>query len=86
MFWKSIFGEKPTPVCVGCVFSHVEVGYEKSEERIFCSFGGGLRALPFAVSACSDFRDKRAPAGARVVSGFARAQDMELTPGVVAKK
>ncbi len=85
MFWKSIFGEKPTPVCVGCAFAHVEIGYAKDEERIFCNFSGRLRALPFAVSVCSDFRDKNAPGGARVVSGFVRIQDVELAPGVVAK-
>jgi len=84
MFWKSIFGEKPVPLCVRCTFSHVEVGYAKGEERIFCNFGGNLRALPFLVSACSDFCDKSAPAGARVVSGFVRLQDIEPS-GVVAK-
>ena len=85
MFWKTIFGEKPTPLCVRCAFSHVEVGYGKREERIFCGFGGKLRALPFVVSACSDFRDKCAPAGVRVVSGFVRHQSVEPS-GVVAKK
>ncbi len=85
MFWKKIFAEKREPLCLGCAFAHVEVGYGDGEERIFCGFGGGLRALPFAVGACSDYRDKTAPSGARVVSGFIPGRNIEPS-GVVAKK
>ena len=60
------------------------MGYGDGEERIFCGFGGGLRALPFAVGACSDYRDKAAPSCARVVSGFLRVRNIEPS-GVVAK-
>ncbi len=86
MFWKSWFAERRVPLCEGCAFAHVELGYAEDEERFFCAFGGSVRELPFAVGACSDFRDKSVSGETRVVTGFVPASNVGVAAGVVAKK
>jgi len=58
---------KPQPVCVGCVFAHVQYA-ANGRIAISCTFGGGVRMMNLDVVYCTDFRDRTrlvqiAPAG-----------------------
>ena len=48
---------KPQPVCVGCVFAHVQYA-ANGRIAISCMFGGGLRPMKLDVVYCTDFRDR----------------------------
>jgi hypothetical protein len=52
-------------LCSTCVYSHIVRGYELQEEIIFCGYAFPLRAVPFLVRECTDFRAKRGAQVAR---------------------
>ncbi len=67
--FRSIFNDD-VPICRICVYAHIVSGY-KGDSKTFCCFGGPVRAIEFAVSDCTDFRDKTVPERHNV-AGFVR--------------
>ena len=47
-------------LCTSCVYEVTNKGFE-GEKLTFCSYGGGLRELKFAVCECTAYTDKRTP-------------------------
>ena len=50
--------ERHETVCRSCVRAHIESGYQKDEERIFCTLGGWMRTLEFPIRTCTSFEER----------------------------
>jgi hypothetical protein len=48
-------------LCNSCYWAHIQRGFAESEEIIFCAFLRPARLVPFKVSMCTDYNDKRMP-------------------------
>lgn len=42
-------------LCYTCLFGHIQRGFTMGEEMIQCTFGYGMRFLPFYVVECTDY-------------------------------
>lgn len=69
----SIFNAE-VPLCRTCTFAHIVTGYT-GKTKTFCCYSGPVRPIEFAVSECTDYRDKTAPA-ARNEAGFVCLRDI----------
>ncbi|HYM76570.1 MAG TPA: hypothetical protein VE377_11385 [Candidatus Dormibacteraeota bacterium] len=49
------------PLCNSCYWAHIQRGFAESEEIILCAFLRPARLVPFKVSQCTDYNDKRIP-------------------------
>jgi len=59
-----IRGAKPQAsesLCNSCYWAHIQRGFAESEEVILCAFLRPARLVPFKVSQCTDYEDKRVP-------------------------
>lgn len=57
-------------LCPSCLYAVVQKGFG-GEKLTRCNLGGGLRELPFEVSECTAYVDRRIPKPEREV-GFVR--------------
>jgi hypothetical protein len=48
-------------LCNSCYWAHIQRGFAESEEVILCAFLRPARLVPFKVSQCTDYYDKRIP-------------------------
>lgn len=48
-------------LCNSCYWAHIQRGFAESEEIILCAFLRPARLVPFKVSQCTDYEDKRIP-------------------------
>jgi hypothetical protein len=48
-------------LCASCYWAHIQRGFAESEENILCAFLRPARLVPFEVSQCTDYNDKRVP-------------------------
>lgn len=48
-------------LCNSCYWAHIQRGFAESEEVILCAFLRQARLVPFKVSQCTDYNDKRVP-------------------------
>jgi hypothetical protein len=48
-------------LCNSCYWAHIQRGFAESEEVILCAFLRPARVVPFKVSQCTDYEDKRIP-------------------------
>jgi hypothetical protein len=48
-------------LCNSCYWAHIQRGFADSEEIILCVFLRPARLVPFKVSQCTDYNDKRVP-------------------------
>ena len=48
-------------LCSSCYWAHIQRGFAESEEVILCAFLRPARLVPFKVSQCTDYEDKRIP-------------------------
>ncbi len=48
-------------LCSSCYWAHIQRGFAESEEIILCAFLRPARVVPFKVSQCTDYADKRVP-------------------------
>lgn len=48
-------------LCNSCYWAHIQRGFAESEEVILCAFLRTPRTVPFKVSYCTDYNDKRVP-------------------------
>ena len=68
-------------LCPTCTFAVTQKGFS-GEELTFCLLGGALRQLPFAVSECTAYIDRRVAKPVRV-AGFVRPQEDEREAVVI---
>jgi len=48
-------------LCNSCYWAHIQRGFAESEEIVLCAFLRHARLVPFKVSQCTDYNDKRTP-------------------------
>src|SRR5260370_3773788 len=48
-------------LCNSCYWAHIQRGFAESEELVLCAFLTPARTVPFKVSQCTDYSDKRIP-------------------------
>jgi hypothetical protein len=48
-------------LCNSCYWAHIQRGFAESEEVVLCAFLRHARLVPFKVSQCTDYNDKRIP-------------------------
>ena len=48
-------------LCNSCYWAHIQRGFAESEEVVLCAFLRHARPVPFKVSQCTDYYDKRVP-------------------------
>ena len=48
-------------LCNSCYWAHIQRGFAESEEAILCAFLQQPHVVPFKVSQCTDYSDKRVP-------------------------
>ena len=63
-------------LCNSCYWAHIQRGFAESEEVILCAFLRPARLVPFKVSQCTDYYDKRVPS----------RQDMEEIAWIIRTK
>lgn len=68
-------------LCPTCTYAVTQKGFS-GEELTSCCLGGGLRELPFAVSECTAYIDRRIAKPVRVV-GFVRHVELERETVVI---
>jgi hypothetical protein len=51
--------QKRWGLCTGCAFVHMQYG-ATGRNTVFCTFGGGVRAVKLDVLYCTDYRDRNA--------------------------
>ena len=69
----SIFNAEVT-LCRSCAYAHIVSGY-KGKTKTYCCYSGPVRPIKFAVSECTDYRDKNVPAR-RSAAGFVPLGDI----------
>lgn len=77
MLTLNILGPRKRSValCPTCTYAVTQKGF-RGEELTSCCLGGGLRELPFAVSECTAYIDRRVSKPVRV-AGFVRPEEDE---------
>ena len=70
-------------LCNSCHWAHIQRGFAESEEVILCAFLRPPRKVPFKVSYCTDYRDKRVPSKADLeqIAWIVRAKDINRQVG-----
>jgi hypothetical protein len=63
-------------LCNSCYWAHIQRGFAESEEVVLCAFLRPARLVPFKVSQCTDYNDKRIPS----------KQDMEEIAWIIRTK
>ena len=63
-------------LCNSCHWAHIQHGFAESEEAVLCAFLRPARMVPFKVSQCTDYNDKRIPS----------KQDMEEIAWIIRTK
>src|SRR5215472_11574686 len=53
--------QRSESLCNSCYWAHIQRGFAESEEVILCAFLRPARLVPFKVSQCTDYEDKRVP-------------------------
>jgi hypothetical protein len=70
-------------LCNSCYWAHIQRGYAESEEIILCAFLRPARLVPFKVSMCTDYNDKRVPSKADMeeIAWIIRTKDVNRPVG-----
>ena len=71
------------PLCNSCYWAHIQRGFAESEEVILCAFLRQPHRVPFKVSYCTDYSDKRVPSKADMeeIAWIIRAKDVNRQLG-----
>ena len=71
------------PLCNSCYWAHIQRGFAESEEVILCAFLRQPHAVPFKVSFCTDYNDKRVPSKADMeeIAWIIRTKDVNRQVG-----
>jgi hypothetical protein len=75
-------------LCDSCYWAHIQRGFADSEEIILCAFLRPARLVPFKVSTCSDYHDKRVPSKADMeeIAWIIRTKDVNRPVGFTRKE
>ena len=70
-------------LCNSCYWAHIQRGFAESEETILCAFLRPARLVPFKVSMCTDYNDKRVPSKADMeeIAWIIRTKDVNRPVG-----
>ena len=70
-------------LCNSCYWAHIQRGFAESEEIILCAFLRPAHTVPFKVSYCTDYRDKRVPSKAEMeeIAWIIRKKDVNRQVG-----
>ncbi len=78
-------GRTPTSESLGnsCYWAHIQRGFAESEEVILCAFLRQPHSVPFKVSYCTDYNDKRVPSKADMeeIAWIIRTKDVNRQVG-----
>ena len=71
-------------LCNTCYWVHIRRGFAESEEVILCAFLRQSHAVPFKVSYCTNYNDKRVPGKADMeeIPWIIRTKDVNLQVGL----
>lgn len=66
-----------------CYWAHIQRGFAESEEIILCAFLRPARLVPFKVSHCTDYNDKRVPSKSDMeeIAWIIRTKDVNRAVG-----
>lgn len=86
-----IRGGKPQvseSLCNSCYWAHIQRGFAESEEIILCAFLRPARLVPFKVSMCTDYNDKRVPSKSDMeeIAWIIRTKDVSRPVGFTKKE
>src|SRR5271168_1959486 len=75
-------------LCNSCYWAHIQRGFAESEEIILCAFLRPARLVPFKVSQCTDYNDKRVPSKADMeeIAWIIRTKDVNRPVGFTKKE
>ena len=70
-------------LCNSCYWAHIQRGFAESEAAILCAFLRQAHTVPFKVSQCTDYNDKRAPSKADMeeIAWIIRTKDVNRQVG-----
>jgi len=70
-------------LCNSCYWAHIQRGFAESEEVILCAFLRQPHPVPFKVSYCTDYNDKRVPSKADMeeIAWIIRTKDVNRQVG-----
>ncbi|PYX50660.1 MAG: hypothetical protein DMG79_05270 [Acidobacteria bacterium] len=75
-------------LCNSCYWAHIQRGFAESEETILCAFLRPARLVPFKVSHCTDYNDKRVPSKSDMeeIAWIIRTKDVNRQVGFTKKE
>jgi hypothetical protein len=75
------------PLCNSCYWAHIQHGVAESEEVVLCAFLRPARLVPFKVSQCTDYNDKRLPSKQDMeeIAWIIRTKDINRPVGFASK-
>lgn len=70
-------------LCNSCYWAHIQHGFADSEEVVLCAFLRHARLVPFKVSQCTDYHDKRIPSKREMedIAWIIRTKDINRAVG-----
>ena len=70
-------------LCNSCYWAHIQRGFAESEEVILCAFLRPARIVPFKISQCTDYNDKRIPSKSEMeeIAWIIRTKDVNRQVG-----
>lgn len=70
-------------LCYSCYWAHIQRGFAESEEVILCAFLRPARIVPFKISQCTDYNDKRIPSKSEMeeIAWIIRTKDVNRQLG-----
>ena len=74
-------------LCNSCYWAHIQRGFAESEEVVLCAFLRPARSVPFKVSQCTDYNDKRIPSKRDMedIAWIIRTKDVNRAVGFATK-
>ena len=75
-------------LCNSCYWAHIQRGFAESEEVVLCAFLRHARLVPFKVSQCTDYNDKRIPSKRDMedIAWIIRTKDVNRAMGFAQKE
>jgi hypothetical protein len=75
-------------LCNSCYWAHIQRGFAESEEVVLCAFLSHARLVPFKVSHCTDYNDKRIPSKRDMedIAWIIRTKDVNRPMGFAQKE